>query len=154
MSKLKTGMTIKCNVSLRDANTGEILAKARNMVVTTGQALTGNLLINSAGYSTGLSYCAIGTSTTAVSEGQTQLVAETKRQQIAQKSITGNVISVSTFFVAADCGIFIKEVGLFGNDATATANSGTMFARALLSYDNSGSPRNLVIAWSITIAHA
>ncbi|MET0039312.1 hypothetical protein [Dehalococcoides mccartyi] len=151
-------MGIKCNLKLKgyvrlwDADTKELLKETHNMVVSDGQALTGNLLINAPGYDVGISYCAIGTDDTAENEGQHTLVVEASRAQVTQKSIAGNTITVSTFFVSGSCGIHIKEAALFGHStATMTANSGIMFSRALLEYDNSGTPRNLMISWDIQI---
>ena len=151
--EVKEGMEAKGTVRLYDADTWELLESVCNMVVLDGRELAGNLLINSSGYSTGLSYCAIGTGTTVVSDGQHTLITESARGQITQKSVSTDTITVSTFFNYADCGIHIKETGLFGHNATGTANSGTMFSRALLDYDNSGSPKNLMIAWDVQLSH-
>jgi hypothetical protein len=151
--KLKTGLRVRGTVELRDTDTGELLARSRNMVVTAGRNLMGNLLVNAPGYAVGLTYCAGGTGTTAVSAGQTQLVTESFRDAITSSPpAVANVITLSTFFTAAVCGIFLKEFGLFGHStASAVADSGVMFSRALLSYDNSGTPRNLTVTWTITI---
>ncbi len=139
-------------VQLLDADTHEVLAESHNMVVNDGLNLTGLLLAGLA--SVGLTYCAIGTGTTAVADTQHALVTETARQQITQAGVTAAVMTLSTFFAAATCGVHIKELGLFGAAATSAANSGTMYARTLLDYDNSSSPRNLTIAWAVTHAHA
>ena len=153
--KLKDGMKALGTVRLYDADTHDLLKEVHNMVVADGRNLNAHLLVNDTGYSTGLAYCAIGTGTTAAGDTQHQLVAETARGQITQKTVSGDTLTASTFFVAADCGIHIKETGLFGHTtATGTANSGVMFSRALLDYDNSSSPRNLMIAWSIQLSHA
>ena len=153
--KIKDCLKLNGTVRLFDADTKELLREVPNMVVADGRNLNGHLLINDSGYTVGISYCAIGTGTTAVSDSQHTLITETSRQQITQKVISTDTITVSTFFVAADCGVHIKETALFGHTtATGTANSGLMFSRALLDYDNSSSPRNLMIAWSVQLSHA
>jgi hypothetical protein len=153
--KVKDGMRALGTVRLYDADTGELLKTVANMVVADGRNLNANLLINASGYTTGISYCALGTGTTAVSDSQHTLVTETVRAQATQKTVSTDTITVSTFFVYTACGIHIKETALFGHTtATGTANSGVMFSRALLDYDNSSSPRNLMIAWSVQLSHA
>ena len=153
--KIKDGMKAIGTVRLYDADTGELLKSAPNMVVADGRNLNGQLLINASGYSLGITYCGIGTSSAAVTDGQHTLTTETARSQVTQKSISGDTITVSTFFVYTACGVHIEETALFGHStASMTVNSGVMFSRALLDYDNSGSPRNLMIAWSVQLSHA
>jgi len=141
-------------VRIFDANTGELLLSTHNLMVENGGVLLANLLINSSVYRTGLSFCALGTGTTPPSTFQTLLVAETVRAQITQSGVTGHTTAVSTFFTASDCDFHIYEAGLFGHTATQTPNSGLLFARALLDYDNSVNPRNLMIGWEIPIEAA
>ena len=153
--KFKDGLKLRGTIRLYDADTGELLKEAGNMVVADGRNLNGHLLINDSGYTTGISYCAIGTGTTGVSDSQHTLVAETARQQVTQKSVSTDTVTISTFFVAANCGVHIRETALFGHTtASITANSGVMFSRALLDYDNSSTPHNLMIAWSVQLSHA
>ena len=141
-------------ITLRDADTREILARSHNLMVENGGILMANLLINSSVYRTGLSYCALGTGTSAPTAFQYALDAEYVRAQITQKGTTGHTAAVSTFFTADTCSIYIKEVALFGHTATHVPGTGLMFARALLDYDNSVSPRNLMVGWEIPITAA
>ena len=132
---------------------GHIVAEADNLIVSTGKALVSDMLIDTSGYDTGLTYTAIGTGTAAPVAGNTTLGVETARKAITLRERAANVLLLQTFFPAADCNVFLKEVGVFGHStASATPDSGVLFARTLLSYDNSGgSPSDLTLDWEITI---
>ena len=132
---------------------GHIVAEADNLIVSTGKALVSDMLIDTSGYDTGLTYTAIGTGTAAPAVGDTTLGTETARKAITLRERAANVLLLQTFFPAADCNVFLKEVGVFGHStASATPDSGVLFARTLLSYDNSGgSPSDLTLDWEITI---
>jgi hypothetical protein len=113
------------------------------------------LLAQQAGVTTysGINYCAIGTSSTAISSSQTQLVAESYRAAFTSAiTISNNQLTVQTFMAAAHCSVNIQELGLFGNGATGTANSGTMFARVLASYNNTTLAQDLVLTWSVSLS--
>jgi hypothetical protein len=110
-----------------------------NLITTVGKNLVGDMLIDTSGYDTGLTYCAIGTNNTAPAVGDTQLGTETARLAITSKTRLVNVITLSTFFTAAQCTFNIKEAGVFGHStASGSANSGIIFAHWLVSLDNSG----------------
>lgn len=152
------GIALKGHIRLtaRD-RAGRIVAiiESDNLIVTVGKELLAHMLIDDAGYDTGITYCAIGTGTTAPALPDTTLVTETNRLSIAangSKSRAVNVITFSTFFLAAQCTYFIREIGLFGHStATGAADSGVLLARGLLSYDNSAGVYDLTIDYVITI---
>ncbi len=151
------GLSLKGHVVLiaTDPVTGREIARreSHNLVVTVGKGLIGDMLIDASGYDTGITYCAIGTGSTAPVVGNTQLATEAgTRQTITTKSRSGNVITLRTFFAAAICSINIAESGLFGHStATATANTGVLFSRALVAYNNSGGGADITILWAVTI---
>ena len=134
---------------------GKLLAEADNKEVVVGLNLLANLLIGTAGY-TGLNYMAIGTGTTAVAAAQTQLTTETKRNRLTIWNVsngsTTSVLVIQTFYLGTVCSVFIKEAGLFGNGATGTANSGTMFNRSLISFDNSSLKQDLILTANLTFS--
>ena len=158
--QLRDGLRItgKIRLTARDPWTGRIVGvvESENLVVTAGKALLCQMLIDDAGYDTGITYCALGISATAPAITDTQLTSETSRLEIAangSKSRAVNVITFSTFFLAAVCSIFIQEVGLFGHStATAAANSGVLFAHGLLSYDNQAGNVDLTIDYVVSIS--
>lgn len=123
-----------------------------NLVVTTGKVLVARMLMDDAGYDTGLTYCAIGTNSTAPAAGDTTLGTEVQRAAVTVKSRTINVVTYSTFFLSGDATYAIEEVGLFGHStASGAADSGELFNRALLSYDNSGGLVDLTVDIIITV---
>jgi len=123
---------------------------AFNLVVTDGKGLAGDLLIGEV--TTGLTYHAIGTGTTTPAVGDTTLTTESNRLAITSKSRAGAVITLSTFFLAAQCTYNIKECGIFGDQATGVADSGTMLCHYLQSYDNSGGSYDLTFDYDLTIS--
>jgi hypothetical protein len=146
---------LKRRINVQIHNTkGELLWEGHNSTVNSGLNLIVFLLAQQAGVTTysGLSYCAIGTSNTAIAAGQTQLVAESARLAFTSAvTIVGNQLTVQTYFAAASCSVVINEMGIFGNGATGAANSGTMFARVLALYDNSLLAQDLIVTWSIAL---
>ena len=131
------------------------VAEVHNLITNVGLYMIGDALIDvSSQYDTGITYQAIGTDNTAPLVTDTALGGEGgTRQTLTNKSRSGAVLTLSTFFTAAQCAVAIEEAGLFGTStATAAADSGVMFNRALLSYDNSGGTYDITIDCVITIS--
>jgi hypothetical protein len=133
--------------------TGEkIVSEGRNLIVTTGPELLCEMLIDTTGYDTGLTYCALGTDNTAPAISDVALGAEVARKAVTSKSRTGNEITFSTFFTAAECTANIKEAGMFGHStASATPDSGVLFSHWLVSFDNSGGLYDLTFDYILII---
>lgn len=146
----------RVRLTATDPRTGEIVAivESENLFVTAGKtAILDALRDSAAQYDTGVTYLAIGTDTTPPALTDTALVSEVARKVISQKLRSGNTLTFSVSFPAADCTYNIKEVGLFGTStATTDLDSGVLFARALLSYDNSAGLYVLTIDYPITIS--
>jgi len=113
-----------------------------NLICTTGKGLAGDAILAV------ITYLALGTSTTAVAIGNTQLTAEVARKGITLKTRAVNDLTFATFFTAAESTYYIKEAGLFGVPATATLNSGIIFNHYLVSFDNSGALYDLTF-WNV-----
>lgn len=145
----------RVRLTATDPKTGEVRAimGSPNTVVMAGKALIARMLIDVSGWDTGLTYCAVGTGSTAVDEDDTDLVTESARNTITLKERATNVMYLQTFFDSGDVNANLQEMGLFGHStASGAADSGEMFARALLNYDNSGgSPSDITIEWEVTI---
>jgi hypothetical protein len=101
-----------------------------NQIVLVGREVFARRLINDLTYTGVINYGALGTSSTAISDAQTQLVAEVKRKGIATRSRTGDTVTVRFFYSKSDWNGTAEEFGTF-IDATGTANSGQMFNRVL-----------------------
>lgn len=129
--------------------------EGENLIMTVGKQQVGDMLIDTAGYDTGITYCALGADNTAPAVGQTQLVDEgggaAMRLAITYKSRLINVITLSTFFTAAQSTLAIEEAGIFGHDADGVENSGIMFSRWLVSFDNSGALYDITVTYILTI---
>ncbi len=130
-----------------------VIIEGANLIVSLGKYLVGQMLIDASGYDTGLTYCAIGTGVTAPAVGNTTLVTESARLAITSKTRVTNVITLSTFFTAAQSTYAIEEAGIFGHStAGAGANTGELFARWLVSFDNSGGLYDITIDYVLTIS--
>jgi hypothetical protein len=155
MKELKTEQYLKIRgkIEIRDAHTGEVLAENCNAVVDSGLNLTALLLDPGSGY-TGLNFCALGDGDTEVSNFDTTLDSEIVRKQITTYSVVTDQFTTLTFFLADECDFHIEEVGLFGHDADEITDSGVLYNRSLIDYDNSATPKDLVIASIITFEAA
>jgi hypothetical protein len=129
------------------------LVKARlevdNLVVTIGKQLFGEWAIGNA--PTAFTYHAIGTGTAAPSVSDVKLETEESRVVLASRTRSGNIVTLSAFYISENCTLHIKEVGIFGGNASATPDSGTLLSRALLEYDNSAGIYDLTFDYSLTI---
>lgn len=124
------------------------IINVKNLFVTLGKNSIADRL---RGADTGrITYCAIGTGTTAPALGNTQLVSESFRKLISVSSSSANVTTFETFLNESEGNGTISEAGLFGNLATNTANSGTLFCRTLVSRVKTSSD-TLSIIWNVTI---
>ena len=102
----------------------------KNLVVATGRAVFSRLLVGDTTYSGAINYGALGTSSTAVSSGQTQLVAETKRKLFARRTRSSHQATFDFYYSKADTNGTYQEFGTF-IDGDSSANSGQMFNRVL-----------------------
>lgn len=129
--------------------------EGENLIMAVGKAQIGDILIDVAGYDNGITYCALGADNTAPAVGQTQLVDEgggaAMRLAITYKTRLANVITLSTFFTAAQSTLAIEEAGMFGHDADGVENSGIMFSRWLVSFDNSLALYDITISYILTV---
>lgn len=127
-----------------------------NVICTVGKNQVCDMLIDTSSYDTGLTYCALGADDTAVNAGDTQLGDEgggqAMRKPITSKTRSGNVITLSTFFTAAESTLAIEEAAIFGHStAGAAENSGIIFAHWLMSFDNSGADYDMTIDYELTV---
>lgn len=146
-------ITGRLELILRDAKTGRIKAREiyKNLFVTTGKeavarGISGNITSNNGQ----ITYCAVGTSTTSPALGNTTLVAEIARKQISTRSSSGAVATFRTFFNQSEANGVLKEAGLFGEGASATTDSGTLFARTSINRTKSSSD-TLTLSWTVTV---
>lgn len=136
----------------RDALTKQIVSvkKFKNLFVTTGKYGLADLFRGNTANNRGQpTYLAIGTSGTTPVVADTQITAEYFRKQISIRSASLNVATFQTFFDTSEGNGTIAEAGLFGDSATGTANSGVLYAHALISQVKNSSI-TLTITWTVT----
>lgn len=120
-----------------------------NMFVTTGKNSLAARLIETADKGM-ITYCAVGTGITAPALGDTTLQTELYRKLISVRSVVGNVATFQTYFTTAEANGALKEAGLFGDDATGTPDSGTLFCRTAINRTKTSSD-TLTLSWAVTI---
>ncbi len=129
-SALKYGQTHLLR-ELEDAGIIERHLAAHNLVTTVGRNVLARLLAGDATYSGQINYGALGSSSTAVANSDTQLGTEVYRKLFASHTTDGNNIAYIDFFYAAsDTNGTYNEWGSF-IDGTASANTGRLFSHIL-----------------------
>lgn len=138
-----------------DVKTGkkEISKWHKNIIPTEGREAIGRRLGNIALKANEgmVTYGAVGTGTTTPQNSDTQLETELFRKLIASASYSANVITIRTFYTTGEANGALKEFGLFGEDASAAANSGTLFQRVNINRTKTAS-KTLTIESVITIS--
>ncbi len=145
-------LTGKWKLTARHIRTGEVIVKeGENLIVNVGKYLVGDMLIDRAGYDTGLTYQAISENAAAPVPADTNLITEAGRKAITAKSRLLNVITYSTFFTAGESTFNIKKAGIFGHNATGAPGDGILCSAWLVSFDNTGGLFDLTfdLIWTI-----
>lgn len=101
-----------------------------------------------------IQYCALGDDNTAPNPTDVLLANEEHRQQITDALRESNVVYFDTFFGTDEANTFtIREAGLFGYDATAAADSGTLFSRTVsFSPISKTAQETLTFSWGISFS--
>jgi hypothetical protein len=144
-------MKLMSNVKMffENVKTGEVKVETlHNIACTTGKTSLAQRLV---GASKGeITYFAVGTGTDAPAAGDTTLQTELYRKQISVRSSSGAIATFRIFFNVSEANGALKEIGLFGDDATVTADTGTLFARAAIDKTKTSS-ETLTIDWDVEI---
>ena len=147
-------ITIKGNVLLEFCNviTGKVRRyKIDNLAVTVGKnAIAARLAGSTATNKGSITYCAVGIGTTAAAASDTILASELYRKLISVRSSENKTAILKTFFNTTEANGTLQELGLFGDDATGTANTGTLYARTLTTRTKSQA-ETLTITWQFTL---
>lgn len=104
-----------------------------NLITTAGKNLLAKALRESTDCE--IKYIAIGSSNTAPSTSDSQLGTETFRKAVTSQVAGGSGVTITNLYVAPEEAVgTIEEIGFFsGSTASATTNSGTLYARVLYS---------------------
>lgn len=128
-------MPLGANLEIRveDVGTGEILQVQRmhNLVVTSGRNLVRDFLNCDTGL-TGIEYFAISTSTSAEVATDTGIGNEVTRDTFTQRTESAASLNLKYYLDSATAnGYTLTKAALFGNGATTSSGSGTLYAEAL-----------------------
>jgi len=107
----------------------------KNLITSAGKNLLAESLRN-ASLDAEIKFISIGSDNTAPSSGDTTLGNETFRKAVTSQTAGGSVgVTITNLYVAPEEAVgTIEEIGFFsGSSATATTDSGTLFARVLYS---------------------
>lgn len=143
----------KIRLILRDALTGKIKSDdlVNNMFVTAGKRAIADHLRGTTDNNKGIiTYCALGTSIVAPALADTHLGTEIARKLVSVRSVSGNIATFQTFFTTSEGNGTLKEAGLFGDDATTTPDTGTLYCHAAINRVKS-SADTLTLLWTVTI---
>jgi hypothetical protein len=114
-----------------------------NVTCNAGRLVLLNFLAR-VGTPSGCQYFAVGNGSSVVTRStDTVLVSEQFRKVFTSVTVGSNNVLFATFFGSSDANFPYTESGLFGNGASGTANTGTLFAHAIYNYANKTSATTL-----------
>ena len=161
MLAVPSAFSVKGEVFLvaTDPETGDVVSEryAHNLVTNSGLRYVSNFLAGRLGTveASSITHLAIGTGDAVLRSADIMLVSEHRRQEVDVRQLQGNsLIRLQAFFASTSASIDIEEVGAFisPNAATTDVDTGILFSRALLSFNNSGvRPADLTLEWHITL---
>ncbi len=139
-------------LTLTNVKTGKVeVDYYHNLFTTAGKESLANSIRGNTSNNKGIiTYCALGTGDTAPALGDTTLEAEIERKLISVRSVSNNQALFEIFFTTAEANGNLKEAGLFGDDATGTKDTGTLFARASIDRVKTDGD-TLSLAWTVII---
>jgi len=133
---------------------GKILEvqEVHNLVTQVGKNGWAKIANSESGFTGVVNYVALGTGANAPALGDTTLQTEVARttQVSGSNARLASVVTQEFYFSPAVANVNIKEVGAFV-DGTASADTGTLFDRALLDITKTSS-NSLYIYFSLTFA--
>lgn len=97
-----------------------------------------------------ITYCAVGTGAGTPAVSDTLMFAELFRKLISVVSYNSNVVTFTTFYNTSEANGVLTELGLFGDSANGTGNSGTMYAHTSITKTKTIND-TLTIEWSLIL---
>ena len=138
------------NFTYRDENGKVVKKNVYKMNVFTDVAII-SLLERMAGQSKGaITFLALGDDDTAATTSDTALVNEVYRHAVSNATVVADVLTISTFIPSTEGNDTYLEMALYGDDATAAADSGTMFTRLIIN-ETKTYGQSLTIDYEITV---
>ena len=138
----------KVEIILTNVKTGKITRSwADNLVTDIGKISMADHYRGATASNKGIvTYCALGTDDTAPEPENIELGTEIFRKLISVRSFNGNSAILETFFTVDEGNGTLKEAGLFGDDASGVADSGTLFNHLAISRTKTTSD-TLTLRW-------
>jgi len=137
------------NIVLKDkAGNVKETREVKNLVVDTGLAFIASRMTGTS--KAVMSHMALGSSTTAASAGQTDLVSVLgSREALDSTTLTGSnkAVAYVSSFEAGDGTGAVTEAGIFN-----ASSGGDMLCRTVFSVVNKGADDIMAITWTITLA--
>ncbi len=135
-------------ITIKSEETGEErIIEQDNLIVDTGANLLRDFLKGDA--VTGITHLAIGTDGTTPSATDTGLIAEAFRKAITDVAFDNRMLRLTTFIASGDWSGTVAELGLFGNGATDTLGTGTLFSRVTPTAFTKSSTESLTVEWTL-----
>lgn len=129
-----SGINIRGRVRaiLRDVLTNEIKQITpweSNLITDAGLAAVARRIINEAAVANEgmITYGAVGKGTATIAVTDTLMEDEVARKALATGTAAANVVTISVYFTSAEANDTLTRFALFGEDASASADTGTMF---------------------------
>lgn len=133
-TKIQTKIKIsgKIRAILKNADTGEIVKDTGwidNVCPIIARTSLAEIMagINTKANPGKITYCAVGTGATTPNIYGIHLANEIARVPITTAINTDNIVEITAFFKRPEGNGNITEIGLFGEEASSTVNTGTMF---------------------------
>lgn len=98
---------------------------------------------------TGIQYVALGVSNTAPTGVETQLPDEQIRTAVSSVSQSPLQLIVTGYFDPTQANVLLGSAALFGNGATATANSGTIYSYVVYNQFTKNNLESLTAQWTL-----
>jgi len=127
--------------------------EVHNIIPTAGRSVIARWITGDNTYSgdDGANYGSLGTSSTAVANGDTQLTAETYRKATSSVARSNNIAYLSNFYTATEVTGTFEEAG-WHISGTALANTGQLLSHFLTTSIAKSSVESLVVESSLTIS--
>lgn len=122
-----------------------------NLIATVGRSVLCQRLANTTTYTGIINYGALGSSATAVANGDTQLGTEVFRKVTASTSYSTNNAFIDFFYSKSDTNGTYQEFGTF-IDGTGSANTGQLFTHALTGGWTKSSSESMTVSAQYTIS--
>lgn len=124
-----------------------------NLCVLSGRSVFAGILNGEVTYTGAINYGCLGTSSTAVSDSDTQLGTEVKRKGIATRTRVNDQVTFDFYYSKSDTNGTYQEFGMV-IDGTSTANTGQLFNRLLTGGWTKSSSESLTVSCQVNINHA